>query len=319
MTTQAAPARRPPRENRMTLDRVRGSRSAAPDRIVVYGVEGIGKSTWGASAPSPVFIAPEDGVKHLDVKVFPEPQSLGDVYDAIRTLETTEHGFKTLVVDSADWLEPLVWSEVCGANGWDSIERPEFQKGYFAAAMEWRRVIQALDRLRAAKGMEVVVVAHSEAKPHNNPLGKDYSRYQMKLDKRAAAVLREWADVVLFAIFEDYAEKQKGDVRVKATTSGRRIVHTQRSAAFDAKNRLNLPPTLALSYGEFDAARKRGQPADPKELAAEAGRLVAAIGDEDLAVKVNLAVDVAKGDAVQLARIVDRLRTRVVEKEGSAA
>lgn len=315
MTTTATPLRQPP-ANTMTLDAIHKGRRSAPDRILLYGVEGIGKSTWASEAPSPVFIAPDNGLKELDVSSW-TPRTIGEVYGAIVTLETKPHPYKNLVLDSADWLEPLIWDDLCTRNGWANIETPEFQKGFFAAAGEWRKLTLALDRLIAKTGMGVIFIAHSQTRPFNNPAGKDYSRYECKLDKRASAILREWVDVMLFAVHEDFAEKAKGDSRVKATTTGRRIVRTVRSAAWDAKNRCNLPPVMALDFATYAAARAKGEIADPAALEAEARALLAQWAPDDATLStVNDTLKQAIGNSSVLARIVDRLKTNITTKEG---
>ncbi len=305
----------PPRENRMTLNRVHVGTRVAPDRILLVGVEGIGKSTFGACAPSPIFLASEDGIRHLDVASFPEPKSYQDALDAVATLTTNEHPYKTLVADTLDWLEPLVADAVCQRNGWDNPESPGYGKGWTAITAEWRVFLMALDRLREAKGMEIILLAHSTLRTVTNPSGPDYSRYEGKLNKGALALVKEWTDVNLFAIHDETVTKIKGEMKSKATSSGRRVIHTERGAAWDAKNRHNLPPTLALDYAEYAAARDANRVASPEALEKEALELVAewAPSPEDAA-KFQPVFQAAKGDAGKLARIVDRLKTKVAEK-----
>lgn len=320
MTTQA-PGRRPgtpARENRMRLDALRRGPRVAADRILLVGTEGVGKTTWAANAPAPIFVAVEDGIRHLDVVSFPEPKNYDDVLDAVRTLATTEHEFKTLVIDTVDWVEPLVWAALCSRNGWASIEAPGFGKGYVAATDEWRKLLMEMDRLRTEKGMEIILLAHAALKTVPNPSGPDYSRYECKLHRGAAALLREWTDANLFAIHEEFVSKQSGDSRAKVKISGRRIAHTERAAGWDAKNRHNLPEILPLDYSEYAAARERGRVNSPERLEAEARDLFAQWAPEgEDKTKAESAIEAAKGDAVKLARIVDRLRSKVAEKEGA--
>ncbi len=313
MSTQSAPAKTP---NRMTLDKIHRGKRVAPDRILLVGVEGIGKSTFGASAPSPIFIAAEDGVRHLDVASFPEPKSYRDVLDALTTLGTTDHEFKTLVVDTLDWLEPLIGDEVCKRNGWADLETPGYGKGHVAAAAEWRKFLQTLDRLRAAKGMEIILLAHSTMRSVPNPTGPDYSRYEGKLNKNAMALVKEWTDVNLFAIHEEFVQKGKGDLRAKVTASGRRIIHTERSAGFDAKNRYGLPPVLPLDYAAFAEARAAGVPASAETLEAEARALLTEIPEAQRE-KIGKRLDAAKGNAELLAKAVTFLKSTIEQKESA--
>ena len=310
---------RPPvnRENKMTLDAIHRGTRHAPDRILLVGVEGIGKSTFGASAPSPIFIASEDGIRHLDVASFPEPKTYADVVDAVTTLGTTEHAFKTLVIDTADWLEPLILDDVCQKNGWADIEAPGFGKGYVAAANEWRRFLLTLDRLRAVKGMEIIILAHATLRNITNPSGPDYSRYEGKLNKNALALVKEWTDVNLFAIHEEFIGKAKGELKAKASLSGRRIMHTQRGAGWDAKNRHGLPAILPLDYAEYAAAREAGRPASAESLRGDAVTLIESLKDETTKTKASEALKKAGENATALAKIVDLLRTKVAEQENA--
>lgn len=303
---RAAPPAQP---NRMTLGSIRTERSKAPDRIFLVGTEGIGKTTFGANAPAPIFIAAEDGIRHLDVAHFPEPRTFQDVLDAVSTLGVEEHSYKTVVLDTVDWIEPLVWGDLCRRNGWDTIEAPGYGKGYAVALDEWRKLIVCLDALRRSRNMEVILLAHASIKPFQNPAGPDYSRFECKLHKLAAALLREWADTCLFAMYEEYTQKAKGETRIKAIATGARVMQTQRTAAWDAKNRWGLPPELPLNYADYAAARDAGVPADPAKLYAEGSELATVINvpDEERT-KITVALDRFKGDANQLAQIVNRLR-----------
>lgn len=311
---QTATARAPSRV--ITLDSIRSGKRQEPDKLLLFGTEGVGKSTFSASAPSPIFIAAEDGLSELDVKSFPEPESFDDVLACIRLLRNESHDFKTLVIDTVDWLEPVLWDSLCRTNNWQSIESPGYGKGYVAATDSWRRLLVELDGVRADKGMEIHLLAHAAIKPFQNPAGDDYARYEMKLHRGAAALLKEWAKAVLFAVHEEFTEKESAKSRAKGVSTGRRVVHTTRCAAWDAKNRYGLPATLPLSYQDYADARARGQVASPATLDAEARALLAELApDEETHLKIQGSIQNAKNNASRLAQIVDRLRTLVAEKE----
>jgi hypothetical protein len=325
-TRTAANGPAAPAPSRMTLASVRRDVGPRPDRILLMGTEGVGKTTFAAEAPSPIFICAEDGIPTAlqHIPRFPEPQSFAEVLEAIRTLARDEHDFRTLAVDTLDWLEPLIWRDLCARNGWTAddgapdIEKPGYGKGYVAAAEEWRRFFAALDQLRNRRGMEIILLAHTEIKTFQNPAGNDYSRYQLKLHKTSAGLVKEWTDVNLFAIHEEFAKEIKGKPTRKGFSTGRRVVHTERTAAWDAKNRHSLPPELPLNYADYAAARAAGVPADPSALLEEGLALIAQLAIDD--VKKNetrewLRNQHAKGAAV-LARAVDRLRSKVAEMEG---
>jgi hypothetical protein len=305
---------------RMTLASIhRGKDLTKSDRILLYGTEGVGKSTFAASAPAPVFIAAEEGVKHLDVASFPEPETLADVLAAIRELRTTDHEYRTLVIDTIDWLEPRVFSEVIARNkDWKSIEDPGYGKGYAIALDEWRKVLADLDALRAERGMEVILLAHAQSANFSNPAGPDFARYELAMNKKGAALMKQWADSVLFACYEEMVQKEKGELKAKGISTGARVIHTEHRAAWDAKNRHSLPPVIPLSYDDYAAHRSAGQTATPEVLAAQLDGLLAELNP---AVALRSKIDGFVGnrtDAVKLAQAVNRVRALIQEASHGA-
>lgn len=318
MTLKPAVQNQPPppaRESRMKLGAVVKGRVERPMRVLLFGVEGVGKSTFAANAPAPIFLAAEDGTAQLDVARFPEPKVWQDVFDALDELATADHPYKTVVVDTLDWLEPLCWEHVvtraARANPKiKSIEDFGFGKGYVAALDEWRKLLAAFEQLRAKKGMHVIFLAHSWVKPFKNPEDEDYDRYELKLHAKAGGLLKEWADAVLFTRFETFANTDDKTKRTRGVSSGARIVHTQRTAAFDAKNRYDLPQTLPLDWAAFAAAVKAQTPVDPQKLKERIAMLLLNAND-DVMSRVTAAVDKAGNNAAQLARIADQLAATV--------
>ena len=287
-----------------------------PDRILLMGTEGVGKTTWAASSVSPIFICAEDGIPlTLDsVPRFPSPSSFSDVQAAVMTLLMEKHEYKTLVIDTVDWLEPMIWSELCERNKWlddhgnPNIEKPGYGKGYVAATGEWRGFLESLETLRHKTGMEIVLLAHASIKNFANPAGEDYSRYECKLHKGAAALLKEWCDSILFAVYEEVVtDKHKG------ISTGRRVVHTERTAAWDAKNRHGLPKELPLDYQDYSEARKKHQPASMEKLNEEAAVLLRALKGER---KTKMAAWLKKQTTpAQMAQAVDRLKGKIATME----
>lgn len=314
----SAPATAPPRPtpppSRMTLDKLITGRLKQPIRIVLYGVEGIGKSTFGANAPKPVFLGAEEGTAQLDVTRFPTPESFADVREAFRVLLIDKHSFQTLVIDTLDWLEPLIWAHICKRDGVKNIEDYGYGKGYQAALDEWRIVLADLERLRKATSMHVVLIAHSWIRPFKNPQGDDFDRYEMKLHAKAGGLVKEWADTVLFANYETFARKDEKTKRVRGVDTGARLIFTERRAAYDAKNRFGLPESLPLSWADFAAAVESGRPADLATLKAEIERKAKQLGGE-LEQKVLETLAKAGSDPQALALINNRVNARLAEKE----
>lgn len=273
---RGAPPPLPPR--RMALAGIQRGPVAQPLRLLCYGPEGIGKSTLGASAPAPVFLGTEDGVGQLDVARFPEPQSWPDALDAVRELAREPHKFQTLVVDTVDWLEPLVWRHVCERDRKPNIEAYGYGKGYVAALDEWRVFVGALEALRRARPMHVVLLAHAMVKTYKNPEGDDYDRFSLKVHDKAGGLLKEWCDAVLFANYRTHVLKE--GARAKGYDGHTRVLHTERRAAFDAKNRFGLPAELLLGWAELaDAVRANSGAEAAAALRAEIARRLPLIPD----------------------------------------
>ena len=228
-----------------------------PPIMTVYGVHGIGKSTFAAQAPSPVFIQTEDGLGTLACAHFPLAATFEDVIGGLAALYTEPHEFKTCVIDSVDWLEALIWAKACRDHGWASIEDAGYGKGYVAALNLWRQYIEGLNALRDHKGMTIVQLAHTDIKRFDSPEHDPYDRYTIKLHARAAALVQEHSDIVLFANYR--ISTVKADVGFnkkvsRAVGSGERVIHTTERPAFLAKNRYGLPDTLPLDWTAFAQA-----------------------------------------------------------------
>lgn len=313
---QAPPAPPAPPASRMQLARVVRGKQDAPDRVLIFGVEGVGKSSWAASAPSPIFIPAEDGTSQLDVARFPAPTGWQEVLDAIESLRTEPHAYKTVVFDTMDALEPMLWAFICDRDKRSSIEAYGYGKGYVAALDEWRVFLSAIEQLRRERGMGVVFIAHSLIKVFKNPEGEDFDRYELKLNARAGGLAKEWCDSVLFAHWETFADK-KGDGKAKGLSTGARIVSTQRTAAWDAKNRYALPEMLPLNYDDYARAKVDRAPRSTLELQLAITAKLGELGDAEVTAKVTALVELANGDASELSKIDNRLTATLSARKGA--
>lgn len=303
---QAAPSR-------MRLTNVVKGKIKRPVRIVVYGPEGVGKSTFGAGAPKPIFLGAEDGTAQLDVTRFPAPERWEDVLEALRVLGTDAHDYESLVVDSLDWIEPLIWQYVCKRDDQANIEAYGYGKGYQVALDEWRRLLAGFEFLTRSKPMHLILLAHSWIKPFKNPAGEDFDRYELKLHAKASGLIKEWSEAVLFANWETFAKKDERTKRVRGVSSGARLLYTERHAAYDAKNRYHLPDEISLSWGDFDAAVTAGSPAPAADIRAEILRKAAAIGG-DLELLIVKTMTEAGDDTERLSQINNRTNAKMAEK-----
>lgn len=317
MNPAVKPVAPPPAPSRMKLTSLVSGKLKKPKKVVLYGPEGIGKTTFGANAPDPIFLCAEQGTEQLDVTRFPTPTSWSEVLEALRELATAEHSFKTLVVDTLDWIEPLIFAHViAGAKGKaTSINDGDlgYGNGFRAATDQWRVFLRGLEHLREHRGMNIVLLAHATVKEFKNPEGDNYERYELTLQKEAAGLLKQWPDSLLFAAYETYTAKGKGEKRAKGVDTGARLIFTSRRAAFDAKNRDGLPETLPLSWGDFAAAADAHVPApDLASLREEIERKAHEVGGEIESKALESLAKLAN-DPQKLAVLNNRLNSKLAE------
>lgn len=244
------------------LNAITTGKQSKPARIIIYGQEGVGKSTFAANAPNPIFIQTEDGLGEIECASFPIAKNLDDVMESIAELGSNDHDFKTVVIDSADWLEPLIHRAVCEEYGVDSLHKAAggFNRGFEKAVDKWADLCAALNWLRDTKGMTVVLIAHSKIKAFNDPENPAYDKYMLRLHDKACDYLMEWADAVLFATRKMIVAKNgdgKNQAQAIGKSGGERILRTTASPACSAKNRYNLPDELPLDWEAFETAVKK--------------------------------------------------------------
>ena len=254
------PTEKPTDRPRFSLASIQAKRTPAPPRICIYGPYGIGKTTFGAHAEKAIVIPTEDGLGTIDVPTFPLCTRYQDVLDAIAALYTEDHDYRTVVLDSLDWLEMLIWT-VCAVvpkeGGAASIEGHGYGKGYVIAADRMRDVFDGLTALRDKKNMAIVLTAHVKVKRFDDPTTEPYDRYSLKLNDKAAALVSEWVDVLGFASQEMAIKREDVGFNKKAARAlsiGGHVLHLARTPAYDAKNRYNLPDALPLEWQAFAAA-----------------------------------------------------------------
>jgi hypothetical protein len=241
------------------LKQVTKGRQPKPRRMLVYGTHGIGKSSYGACAPGAIFIQTEDGLGEIDCARFPLATDLGQVFQALDELHDEEHDYITAVLDSADWLERLIWERVVRDRGVKSIEDIGYGKGYVFATTYWRQVLEKLDRLRNDRGMMIILLAHSKIEKFEDPGGESYDRYSPRLHKHAASIVQEWCDEVLFANYDVKVKKtDEGFGQTRAIgVGGKRVLYTTERPSHLAKNRLGLPDSIEFTWGHFREAMEQ--------------------------------------------------------------
>lgn len=290
------------------LDKITKNQKPRAPRIMMIGVEGVGKSTAGASMPNPVFICGESGLVGPQFAEIPSftPENWGEILAFLDELAANRGDFKTIVIDTLDWVEPMLYSHVCTKNGHKNIEDFGYGKGYVVAQQEARQLLMRLDRLNM-EGMNVLLLCHSQIKTVNNPVGDNYDHFESKLNAKISGIFREWCDCVLFAQFDMYTRKD--GMRSKAYGGDGRIVQTTHSAAWDAKNRYGLPEVMPLDMGAIMEAITQGQPQDTEALKAEFLGYVKNMRP-DIAQKATKWLESGKWTTQQLAQKVNSYRVK---------
>lgn len=245
-------------------------------RILIYGTPKIGKTTFAAEAPDPIILDFENGSKHLDVHRIQRSKmpTFTAVMDVLKALYTQDHNYKTIVIDSIDWLERLIFEDICKEYSANSISDPKvkalgYGAGYDLSTARLAEFTKALDHLIEKRNMMPILIGHPQIKVNPNPEHEGYEAYNLKLYKKNEALFREWADCILFARQKVHVVTSEGTGFKKSVNkgkSGERIISTGENAAYLAGNRYNLPNELPLSYKAFWEAfcKSTGYGAQPK-------------------------------------------------------
>jgi hypothetical protein len=227
-----------------------------PPRIVIYGTTGIGKTSFADGAPNPVFLCTESGLGLRAGRKKWDIRSYQDAMQAVSVLYTETHPFQTVVFDTADDFEPMLWRHVCATvpaekgRICNTITDYGFDKGFRHAAGAWKQLMDGFTALRDHRDMTVIVCAHAKAQTIRSPDADDYQKYALQIDNKAELVIRAWADCLFFANYEtSLVTAGRNDERNRAVGVGRRRLYTEERPAFFAKNRYSLPPVLPFDEG----------------------------------------------------------------------
>lgn len=233
-------------------------------KTVIYGPEGIGKSTLAARFPRPVFIDTEGSTRHMDVSRMEKPSSWTMLLEQVRYIRDHAGLCETLVIDTADWAEQLCISSICASKQISGIEDLGYGRGYVYLAEEFGRLLNLLEEV-VERGIHVVLTAHAMMRKFEQPdeMGA-YDRWELKLQKKTAPLVKEWSDLLLFANYKTMAVATDEKGKKFKAQGGRRVLYTAHHPCWDAKNRLGLPEELPL---DFDALAPYIFPAAPAHTA----------------------------------------------------
>lgn len=277
----------------------------APERILIYGTPGIGKSTLAAQAPNPVFLDLEGGSSNLNIARVEGLRTWEDLLAATHALATEPHNFETLVIDTLDRAEWLCWQHVCKKAGVDSIEKvgKGFGKGYIAAYEEFRRLFAAVESAWRDRRLHIVFLAHAKLETVKNPAGPDYQRYTLKVHDKVAGLFYEASDAALFAHYEVFYNTD--ETRAKAIGGERRLLHTVELPGHIAKNRYGLSERIPLDWEALVLGAAQG--GRPELLRATIRDLGRQLGD-DASRRIQTSITRAGADTAALTTLFNRVR-----------
>lgn len=237
-----------------------------PSRVIYHGVEGVGKTSFAAQAPKPIFIMTrgETGLLTLiDNGLIQETEHFKPVDSWLTLMQCLDYlllseeasSYRTLVIDTMNGAERLCFEHLANSHfkGWEAFM--SYGRGPDMAQEEWIKFLTLLDKVRETRRLAIICLTHTKVKTFKNPEGDDYDRYTPDMHEKTWGLSHKWADVVLFGNYETFAKKNKGELKAKAVQSTRRLFYTQRTAAWDAKNRLNLPAEIEQGNSASDAWR----------------------------------------------------------------
>lgn len=245
-------------------------------KTVIYGVEGIGKTTLASHFPDPVFIDTEGSTTHFsDIQRMPTPKNWKDLRDMVSWI-SKEKPCKTLVIDTFDWAEMAEVEDLMKEQGWMSIEAPGYGKGYILSAERIAAFLKDMEKQLIDEGINVVLNCHAQIRKFELPEEQgSYDKYELKLGNkttsRTSPLVKEWADLILFCNYKTYVEmesKGMGQTNGKATGGQERMMYAQRSAVWDAKNRFGLPEEMPMDFKYLEKIFDR-TPAKAEKKAAD--------------------------------------------------
>lgn len=229
-------------------------RTKQPPRIIVSGEHGIGKSTFASQFPKPIALDTEGGLEMVGVERTPKLETYLQFQEALAWVGTQD--FKTLIIDSIDWLETLIQQDIAARAGVKEISEIPYGQGYKRVSGELSTLLAELDRLNREKRMTIVMVAHVKVSTFKDPLGADYDKYSLDLRDDFSRLLRDWCDVVMFAQVEKFVKvEDKGfSSSAKAKATGRRVACLSQAPGYDAKNRYGLPAVMDFDFQQIWSA-----------------------------------------------------------------
>jgi len=289
------------------LEKIQTGLQKKPLFLMVFGVAGIGKSSFAARFDKPLFADLEKGSGQLSVDRITEFSNLTDVHALLDELIKSKHSYKTFVLDTLDSLERLVWKDVCEEHNKKSIEEIPYGKGYVLALKQWEQIVRKLDRIR--ESINVVVIAHSTIRRINDPMQlASYDQFTIKVHQQAAALFKEAVDAVLFAAYEIFVQVTEGQTKGKALGEGNRVLYTSSMPGHEGKNRFGLPYMMPLDYDKFMSELNKGDDEKKTVLYEKIKAQIPSISDPQTREKAKKHLETNKENLGELMKIDRRVQ-----------
>lgn len=298
------------------LQSIKPKTTVSPARVLIYGIEGVGKTTFASKAPKPIFITPEGGTNEIPGAVeMPGVKTFSDVCASVKELLTEKHDYETVIIDSVDWVEKLCHAHIIGNKDRSIITvNGGYGAGYRESEQLHRALVSDLQALRDEKKMNVIAIGHYHVKTVKDPEAvNDYDAFEIKCHEFVSSLWREWVDAVLFARFRTHLKTDERNQRTVALGDGERVMYTEKRPAFQAKNRYGLPFELPVSWDAFCKARSK---ASELQLLLSEIREYYEVSPEDVKAGISKSVIEAQNDIAKLRDIRDRAKQTSKLKSG---
>lgn len=298
------------------LQQVTKGKVVEPIFGIVYGDEGVGKTTLGAGLPDVIFLGPE-AAKKFDVARMPEPKSYNEMLAQLTELRDEQHNFKSLCIDSLDWLEMILFEDIKKVQKIDTIEQGfgDFGKWVNGIVPYWKKMIDLLSEIRNKRGMHIIIISHYQIKKFDNPTtALPYDRYQMKLShEKHSALWREAVDFVFFATYDvqSYSSDKKAK-KGRGLGGEARVIYTEKRASHDAKNRLGLPYKMPLDITQVLAKINETDAEKLKTVQLDYLEMIKDIQDPELKKKAEDQYEKHKNNLANLVLVKNRLASAML-------
>lgn len=286
-------------------------------KLIIYGAPGVGKTTFAAGFPAPIFIDTDDGSKLVDTARFPVPETFEDVLAALKTLQLEQHSYKTLVIDTLGVLDTLMATSICKKEGVKVLEDMQWGKGTAKLVTEWGTFVTTLNTFRARTKMDIILLSHPSVLTLRDPVVTDHDTLTIAVHKKCVPLLIGWSHLTGFATFERVVSPDKNSEKLSMTTTGNRVVHTVEARGFTAKTRLGFPSPMPFDSATFLELLPDAIKTTCKQLIIDIVATLDKIPEakrKDIEPKVRETIEKSSNSIDVLTRCKDKISTLVQEK-----